>query len=218
MLFAVYFILSSYALSEDGSARIAVGDIVSFGVFEQDRKTDNGPEPIEWQVLSVTNGRALLLSLHALDNLSYNDTKGDITWADSTIRQWLNGEFYDTAFSSSEKSSILVLEQYNDQEEGNPKWAEILGGANTSDSVFLLSYREVNLYFEYNRAAECTPTTYAKKRGAKELFTGACTWWLRSPGRVQYDGCFISTKGKPDTSNAKDKRGIRPAIWVNLAA
>ena len=206
------------ALSEVVGSNLIVGDIVTFGTFEQDRNTDNGTEPLEWRVLAIENGNALLLSQYVIDNLQYNEAKGDITWEDSTIRQWLNSEFYSDAFSSKEKKVIITTVLDNSQEAGNPKWIEILGGNNTKDKVFLLSYREVATYFENNKSAVSTATKYAAKRGADEWFTDACTWWLRSPGRVQYDGCYVTTKGKPDTSSARDKRGIRPAIWVDLAS
>ena len=214
-LFSVF--AEAVPLSEVIGSDIAVGDIVTFGVFEQDRNTDNGSEPIEWRILTIGNGRALLLSQYVLDNLQYNEAKGDITWEDSTIRQWLNGEFYSDAFTSKEKKVIKTIKLDNSQDAGNPKWIEILGGNDTKDKVFLLSYSEILAYFENNKSAISTATSYAHKRGADEWFTDACTWWLRSPGRVQYDGCYVTTKGQPDTSSARDKRGIRPAIWVELA-
>lgn len=40
-----------------------VGNIVTFGSYEQDADTSNGNEPLEWIVLKYENGRALLLSL-----------------------------------------------------------------------------------------------------------------------------------------------------------
>ena len=219
---ALSALLSSYAeapaLSDVIGDDLAIGDVVAFGVFEQDRNTDNGPEPIQWRVLTIDHGSVLLLSEYVIDNLQYNEAKGDITWEDSTIRQWLNDTFYSDAFSPKEKKVIKTTKLDNSQDAGNPKWNKILGGNDTEDKVFLLSYSEVLAYFEDYKSAVSTATSYAHKRGADEWFTDACTWWLRSPGRVQYDGCFVTTKGKPDTSSARDKRGIRPAIWVELAS
>ena len=41
---------------------IAAGDTVVFGRYEQDNNMENGPEPIEWIVLNVDDGKALLLT------------------------------------------------------------------------------------------------------------------------------------------------------------
>ena len=43
------------------------GDTVSFGSYEQDGNTQNGPEPIQWIVLDKIDGQLLLLSADVLD-------------------------------------------------------------------------------------------------------------------------------------------------------
>lgn len=43
-----------------------VGDIFKFGSYEQDNDTSNGKEDIEWLVLEVKDGKALLISKYAL--------------------------------------------------------------------------------------------------------------------------------------------------------
>ena len=86
-------------------AGVRVGDIVKFGSYEQDKFC--GADPIEWRVLAVENGRALLLSKYALEAKPYHNTDIDITWEESDLRAWLNGTFYDIAFSSSERVSLV---------------------------------------------------------------------------------------------------------------
>lgn len=44
-----------------------VGHYVSFGKYEQDNNTSNGKEKIEWLVLEVKDGKALVISKYALD-------------------------------------------------------------------------------------------------------------------------------------------------------
>lgn len=46
---------------------LSVGDIIKFGVYEQDNNTDNGEEEIEWLVLEVSGGKALVVSNKAID-------------------------------------------------------------------------------------------------------------------------------------------------------
>jgi hypothetical protein len=71
-------------------------DIVSFGSFPQDdtgRKT-----PIEWLVLEVSDGTALLLSRYGLAARPYHAAPGAVTWADCDLRGGLNHDFLMEAF------------------------------------------------------------------------------------------------------------------------
>ena len=58
---------------EPAAEQVRIGDIITLGRFEQDNNRNNGVEAIEWQVLAVENGRALLLSRYGLDTMLYND-------------------------------------------------------------------------------------------------------------------------------------------------
>ena len=49
------------------------GQYITFGKYEQDGDLDNGKEPIEWEVLSIEPGQALLLSKYALDFKKYDE-------------------------------------------------------------------------------------------------------------------------------------------------
>lgn len=77
-----------------------VGNIVTYGHYEQDLNTNNGKEPIEWIVLQydAENGKCLLLSLYALDARRF-DLSTYQGWDMSEIRSWLNGTFLNNAFS-----------------------------------------------------------------------------------------------------------------------
>ena len=73
-----------------------VGSTVVFGSYEQ----GEGQVPIEWTVLDRQEDRALLLSKYALDAMPFHEVEDwNVTWADCTLRSWLNGEFLDVAFS-----------------------------------------------------------------------------------------------------------------------
>ena len=95
------------------AAGVQVGSIVTLGSYEQDNNFRDGAEPIEWIVLAAEQDRALLLSLYCLDCIEYNNvSRGWKPWAGSLAREWLNGDFYQAAFSQTEKNSILST--YND--------------------------------------------------------------------------------------------------------
>lgn len=69
-------------------ADAAVGDIVTFGSYEQDNDLENGMEPVEWYVLDKEDGEATLMSVYLLDWQSYNEDFIDMTWEDCTLRSW----------------------------------------------------------------------------------------------------------------------------------
>ena len=93
-----------------------VGDIIEIGCFEQDGDESNGAEPIEWQVLAEEDGKKLLLSkyiLMPLGNMMYDVFPGDgvnYTWKECGIRTYLNGEFYESAFTDAERALIAETE------------------------------------------------------------------------------------------------------------
>ena len=97
---------------EEAVKNSQVGDVIEVGSFEQDGDEANGAEPIEWQVLADEDGKKLLLSryiLMPLGNIMYDEFPGDgvnYTWAECGIRSYLNGEFYESAFTDEEKELI----------------------------------------------------------------------------------------------------------------
>ena len=86
---------------------LSVGDIIKFGnYFIND---DKNKEPIEWRVLEVSNNKALLVTKDAIDGKPYNTEWEDITWEQCSLRQWLNNEFINQAFSKKEGSIIFSV-------------------------------------------------------------------------------------------------------------
>ena len=65
-------------------------------------------EAIEWRVLDKKGDEVLLLSEYGLDAQPF-DTSGKerVLWKDSTIRKWLNNDFYNSTFSEKEKEYIV---------------------------------------------------------------------------------------------------------------
>ena len=209
-------------LNPEESRRIALsasalkpGDTFTFGQYEQDNDPENGPEPVEWQVLAVENGRLLLISRYALDAKAYNEPFLFATWQRSTLRKWLNGDFYDTAFSPAEKGIIAEVKNDNPM---NPS-AGTRGGGATKDRIFLLNIDEAARYFPDDEARQCEATEYTKAKGAYISDNGNSWWWLRSPGRsgsaaaIVLDVGYVTHLGYAvnDTFNT-----VRPAFWLEL--
>ena len=208
------------------------GDIIKFGSYEQDADFTNGKEAIEWVVLEKNKSLMFVVSKYALDALPYNTIQKEVTWKSCTLREWLNHNFYDTAFTDDEKEMIKTkkVENYDNAEYGTA------GGSDTKDKVFLLSQSEcidVDLGFESSNKRICIPTAYARQQRAKTRWWGSLAlanpekdgtwWWLRSPGNkgdhAAYVGDFgsISTTGNSDFYNiVSNHAAIRPAICIKV--
>ncbi|MBE6911981.1 MAG: toll/interleukin-1 receptor domain-containing protein [Ruminococcaceae bacterium] len=192
-----------------------VGDYVFLGKYEQDNNTSNGEEDIEWLVLEIKEGKALLISKYALDCKQYNTTGAKVTWETCTLREWLNNDFVNSAFSGDEKAMIPTVTVSADK---NPMYDTNPGNA-TQDQIFLLSITEVNKYFSSDSERKCEPTEHAVANGAFENNSSCCWWWLRSPGCVQDSAARVITGGIVGEGGGSVDNGfvaVRPALWVNL--
>ena len=221
LLMLIGFPQSMLAESADETL-LTPGATVYFGQYEQDNKAENGKEPIAWIVLDRIEDQALLISKYALDCLPFHETQADVSWEESAIRTWLNGEFYNNAFAESEKPAIVSAAVSNAAEDGYADYSPADHAA-TVDNIFLLSYREATRYFPEQNDLKATGTEYARSRGARfggftSIGIGETDWWLRSAGRASYDAAFVNVYGNIDTKNVKTSQGIRPALWMDLTA
>ena len=163
-----------------------VGNIVKIGNFAG---------PIKWQVLEVKDKKALLLSKHILFRTAF-DYQGSGTWKTSSLRQYLNGKFYDNCFTKSEKKAIIL----SNIKENN---------GDTKDRIFLLSVDEVKKYFKNNQ--ERIASTLDGKKN--------CAWWLRSLGLCHKNAVCVSRDGDVNTGGGdagSGSCGVRVAIQWNL--
>lgn len=207
-----------------------VGETVVFGAYEQDGDTANGAEAVEWLVLDVTDGKALLMSRYGLAAMPYNETEEAMTWENCSLRKWLNGEFYETAFSEEEKTEIVLtkLENKDNEEYG------IEGGNDTEDKVFLLSVDEAKKYFaadtvveggrNYNTERAAKPSAYAATKPLTIVtngswYDGSSPYWLRSPGVLNHIAAVVDYNGEIYAFGhgvGEPKDMVRPAVWVEI--
>lgn len=198
-----------------------IGDIVYFGSYEQDAVKSDGSEDIMWKVLDKDKNSVLLLSLYGLDSLEYNTKNEEVTWETSSIRKWLNADFYDTAFSEQQKKRVITSTVTADK---NPDY-ETYPGNDTNDKVFLLSIVEVKNYLKTKEDFLCGSTDYTVSRHAnisstKSAGKNTSSWFLRTPGfdntlasYVTSDGIIRNVGFPVDRSLSS----IRPAIRVNIS-
>ena len=199
----------------DSLQNIKEHQYIIFGAYQQDNNTANGKENIEWLVLEVKDGKALVISKYALDCKQYNTNNTDVTWEDCTLRKWLNNDFINEAFSAEEKARIPTVTVSADK---NPEFSTNPGNA-TQDQVFLLSMTEANKYFSSDSARQCRATDYVVAKDAWVDDNGNCWWLLRTPG--QFQNRFANVNCDGDVREFGDRvinsrNAVRPALWINL--
>ena len=190
-----------------------VGKTIEFGNYPQDK--DGTEKPIEWIVMKKEGNQVLLLSKYVLDAKPYNEEFEDVTWETSDIRQWLNNEFYTTAFNKTEKAKIQtsLIKNEDNSEYGTS------GGNDTEDKVFLLSEKEAETLFSDEEERIAKATEYAEKSGVYVNKEKAAWWWLRSPGDFSNIAAEVDNDGWVDRSGDSVNRnydGVRPALHLNL--
>ena len=224
---------------------VVPGDTITFGHYEQDSDTSNGPEAITWKVLDVQDGKALVISEKILARVRHRyveDGHGAVTWETSRVRQWLSEDFFDAAFSDEEKTAVCLT---NVKSEPNPDYTDTDPGKDTQDYVFVLGLEQYDAYFaddgdlfdaiapytevarvgnpyakdELVRTAKYYPMNNAVRGNADG---SAGWWWLRTVGQdYAADGNFmmrVDAAGKADGVGSDADCGVRPAMWVDIDA
>lgn len=92
----------------------------------------------EWRVLDIQGNTALIITEYIIEQRPYHDAYKDITWADCSLRKYLNDEFYESFTAADQARIIPVINQNLDNQ-----WYGSKGGVDTKDSIFLLSIEEV---------------------------------------------------------------------------
>ncbi len=207
---------------------LSVQDVVTFGRYEQDNDYSNGPEDIEWRVLKVGAEKALLVSKYCLEGKQYDyDTRKKwYSWRDSSLREWLNGAFFFTAFSDEEQNAISLTRVDNSKAQGGE------AGDDTEDKVFLLSGAEIKEYLNVGSRFSCKPTPHALSTGLKPDPNNnkKCIWWSRviaesvlylmDTPKDSYQEVYAEiAKGSGlSKSSVYEIGGVRPALWVSISA
>ncbi|MDK2808786.1 MAG: hypothetical protein PWP24_1523 [Clostridiales bacterium] len=203
--------------------KYSVGDQIAFGDYE-------------WRILDRKDNMALLQTEHIIEQRPYHEEYKEITWADCSLRRYLNGEFYNHFDAADQARIIPVMNKNLD----NP-WYHTKGGEDTWDSIFLLSIEEaVCQYF-----GDSSVKLYQKGKNQRYWFErkdenngrriarledriggGIWWWWLRSPGRVGIKAVYIHGDGnigiqgnnilKGNISDGRCTGGVRPALWISL--
>ena len=183
-------------------------------------------EPLTWRVLDVSTGLILcdsIIDAQAYQNVvrkSGSDYYVGTTstyvnnYKESSIRTWLNNDFYNTAFNSTQKAKIKSTAINNDAYSSTYSQ---YNSPSTTDKIYLLSCDEAessSYGLSLASARKAKGTNYAKCQGLwVKSSNGFSVWRLRSAGSASDYACGVSPVGALDyeynvyiTSN-----GIRPA-------
>lgn len=206
-------------------------------------------ENIDWRVLDPSTG--LVMCETIIDSQPYSTTIyfnssassryayfSDSSYENyasdyetSSIRQWLNNDFYNTAFTDSEKKEISTTTLNNDGYytlTGTTGY-EKLDSNETKDKIFLLSYNEArNSNFGFNSdpwvddtARLAKGSDYARCQGlyvagnSNGNSNGNYNWLLRSSGNNSRYCCYVSSSGYSSNGYCQvyfTCYGIRPAL------
>ena len=131
--------------SSNELSNLAVGDVFYLGKYEQDDDLENGTEDLAWIILSKEGNQITAITRDLIDSKPY-DANGTIFWEDSTLRQWLNNDFYNSAFSSGEQAAIQTYKSITKKREFEQTPFEIVE-VEVEDKVFLLNSTEVKSLF-----------------------------------------------------------------------
>ena len=205
-------------------------------------------EPLTWTVLDPEEGYVMsniAIDAQAYENFSYYDpdsfdsASGPMVyngkdckylandWSKCSLREWLNRDFFNTAFTAEEKAQIGKTYLNN-----NNSFNSSLDGAGTFDKIFTISfYDAINSDYGFDENGSRSDftrikpaTDYAMCQGAEVVsYTGGNIpyWWLRTTGLygafafgVAPGGWIVSSGGGYYNVNRTDM-GVVPAFKFN---
>lgn len=130
-------------------------DVVYFGKY-------NG-KPIAWQILNTKEHKVLLITKDVIDEMAFNKEYKSTDWESSSIRNWLNNEFYNT-FDENEKNRIVK---------------------NNNDNVFLLSSDAIK---EYKKLSNINMSWWIRTMGNEKTKA----MYVTTAGTVNADGDIVT--------------------------
>ncbi len=152
-----------------------------------------------WRILDIDSdsNTALVIKENTVAKKEYGKSnyKGPaISWETSQLRGWLNGEYYENAFSEMEKAALKEIELYD--EDGRKQSTATDSGL--KDRITLLSKKEAERFYPL----------------AADRMTSD-DWWLRTPGE-SYGACYVSRYGSIFVTSESIELCVRPVVRINL--
>lgn len=203
-------------------------------------------EPMNWRIIDPEKGLMLcetIIDSQALSNTIYlnydefryqksvTDTFYANNYAESSLREWLNNTFFNTAFSSAQQNDIQISLLENKAYQTN---LSAFSSADTNDKVFLLTWADMqNPSYGFSIAPEgedinrrAAGSDYSFCQGLLDDTSTdykttdarySSRWWLRSAGASSGSVCKIDESGIVSNYQWVGATfvGVRPAISLN---
>ena len=185
-------------------------------------------DPLKWSVIDPSNGYVLSNividsqpysnTIYKIGEQYYNDPDGNNyanDYATSSIRRWLNDDFYYTAFNSSQQNKIKATALDNTAFPGYGSY----DGIPTNDKIFIISYNEARTYkmgsyYDCSEYARCQGAMYGASYSGYTYWKKAHYILTRSPySNSDYVTClFPDSNYTSHLSSNNNFTGILPAF------
>ena len=167
---------------------------------------------VEFYILAVDDGKALLLTKELLDEKAFDADSS--VWEGSDIQQWLNGEWLSgkpRLSAIAEPAEIHTAAKYDDQENT----------VVSRDKVFLLSEADITNTHNSKTVTNTALYTYNGERltapGGASWGIYGVHWWLRSPRNFSQYVTAVTDFGNVHSYVYSQPLPVRPAMWVRFA-
>ena len=148
--------------------------IIKFGTWNNN--------PIEWTVLKEDNFQRLVISRYWIERRRFTVSSSYNSWITSELRNYLNKDFYEKAFTVEETRKIV-----------NTKLSDV---GNAKDNIFVLSEQEMKALltddkdyessYYNNKCSNCTWTRTPNGNGVSVGFTSRCAFCSRWSDNSSY--------------------------------
>lgn len=182
-------------------------DTLTFG-------TGKDGQPLKWIILEKKKDKMLLMYDGIINTSKFGKevSQGTILWKKSTIRKWLNGDFYSNYFSDDEKSKIITTTVKNCDcfpREGDSYYVK---QKSTKDNIFLLSFDEV---LKYRKELIFNEDSFWLRNGYGGGFQGKVCCFM---GAETYDFCTGGYYNEYEwIVSPKMEYGVKPVMWVKIS-
>ena len=177
---------------------IEIGDVINFGFSVIDDKRGTDTQEMNWLVLDIVDGKALIITNTYFD-LGTNTFNG-LSWKESEGRTYLNNDFLEKYFLDEQKDLISLTDVPVDEKFDEYEYEY------TTDRVFLLSVDEINHYFPNE-----------EDRVFKNQNDQNVAWLLRSRNAYDDDIIGIDEDGVMDYYYRPNNGMFRPAMWIDIS-
>jgi len=179
-------------------------------------------ESIKWNEFKDSNNEIVYDSKYILDTYQFSSSiykrtinNTDVypnNYKESDIRSYLNNKFYNLAFSEEEKE---VIKSKNIDNSGSSTDVEDnkYSCENTSDKIYLLSYKEAGNQYENEEERRKSATDYAICLGLNIDSNKLSSYWLRSPMSTSFNNVdMVNNSGTLACNVTYGLLGVAPVL------